>query len=125
MDTAKLYIQGTWLWLEEKRMSQSQGQLMYLTPQNQGYTLSMKLSNDTARFFRNNQPDSVYTFKIQRLAEISGTNFPEDQDPVLVFYRLTNNLRAWHVPFIICPDYLQLQYQYVRSIEGEQIWKKQ
>lgn len=125
MDTARLYIQGTWLWLEEKRITQSGGQLVYLTPQNQGYTLSMKLSNDTARFFRNNQPDSVYTFKIQRLAEISGTNFPEDQDPVLVFYNLYNGLRNSHVPIKICSDYLLLQYQYVSSIVGETIWKKQ
>ena len=125
MDTARLYIQGRWQWLEERRMSQSQGQLVYLTPQNQGYTLSMKLSNDTARFFRNSRPDSVYTFKIQRLAEISGTNFPEDQDTVLVFYNLYNGMRNSYVPLKICGNYLLLQYQYVSSVVGEVIWKKQ
>lgn len=124
LDTARLYIQGTWQWLEEKRYNRGLQKTEYLTPQNQGYTLTLKLSNDTARYFKNNLPDSVYTFKIQRLTEISGTNFPEDNDPVLVFYRLHNGQRNNHVPLKICINYLLLQYQYVTSIGGETIWKK-
>lgn len=125
LDTCRSLIQGNWTWLEEKRFDQVQQIFVYLTPQNQGYSLSLRLLNDTARFYKNNQPDSVYTFKVVRLTEISGTNFPEDNDPVLVFFNLHNGLRSFHVPIKICSNYLLLQYQYVRSIEGEQIWKKQ
>ena len=125
LDTAKLYIQGTWQWLEEKRYNRGLQKTEYLTPQNQGYTLIMKLNNDTARFFKNNRPDSVYTYKVIRLTEISGTNFPEDQDPVLAFYNIHNGLRSSYVPLKICSNYLLLQHQYVSSIVGERIWKKQ
>lgn len=125
IDSVKFYIQGTWQWIEEKRMDRTLQKFIYLTPQNQGYTRKLKLGNDTARFFKNNRPDSVYLYKVIKLTEITGTNFPEDEDPVLAFYRLADNARVSFVPLRICPTYLQLQYQYVRSIEGQQIWKKQ
>lgn len=125
IDTARLYIKGYWNWLEEKRYNRGLQKTIYLTPQNQGYTLSMKLSNDTAYFFKNNVPDSVYTYKVLRQNEITGTNYPEDQDPALVFYRTYDGQRNSYVPLKICSNYLILQYQFVRSIEGEQIWKKQ
>jgi len=125
LDSCKTLILGNWTWLEEKRVNRLLQKFEYLTPQNQGYTLSLRLLNDTARFFKNNLPDSVYTFKVVRLTEISGTNFPEDYDPVLVFYNLHNGLRDSYVPIKVCRNYLLLQYQYVRSIEGEKIWKKQ
>lgn len=125
LDTVKLYIQGSWQWMEEKKVDRVQQKFVYLTPQNQGYSLTLKLNNDTARFFKNNQPDSVYTYRVVLLHEISGTNFPEDNDPVLVFYNLYNGLRNSHVPLKICSDYMLLQYQYVTSNGGESIWKKQ
>lgn len=125
LDSCKSLIQGNWTWLEEKRFDRVQQKFVYLTSQNQGYSLSLRLLNDTANFYKNNQPDSVYTFKVVRLTEISGTNFPEDNDPVLVFYSLYNGMRKWHVPIKICSNYLVLQYQYVSSIGGEAIWKKQ
>ena len=125
IDTVTLYIQGTWEWLEEKRYNRGLQKIEYFTPKTQGYSLTLKLSNDTARYFKNNLLESTYTFKIQRLTEISGTNFPEDQDPVIVFYNLHNGLRSSYVPLKICSNYLLLQYQFVRSIEGEWIWKKQ
>jgi hypothetical protein len=125
LDTAKLYIQGYWNWLEEKRYSRGLQKTVYLTPQNQGYTLSMKLSNDTAYFFRNNKPDSIYTYKVLLQREITGTNYPEDNDPALVFYSVNTGIRQWYTPIMICQDFLILQGQYVTSIGGEQIWKKQ
>lgn len=125
IDTVKFYIQGTWEWLEERRPNRLLQEMEYLTPQNQGYTLTLKLYNDTARFFKNNQPDSVYTYKIQRLTEITELHFPEDSVPVLVYYNLNNGIRAWHVPIKICSNYILLQSQYVTSIGGEAIWKRQ
>lgn len=125
LDTARLYIQGTWHWLEEKRVDRVQQKFVYLTPQNQGYTLAMRFSKDTVRFFKNDQPDSVYTYTVTRQTEITGTSFPEDNDPVLVFYNLHNGLRSSYVPLKICTDYLLLQHQYVSSVVGQRIWKKQ
>lgn len=125
LDTAKFYIQGNWNWLEEKRYSRGLQKTVYLTPQNQGYTLSMKLNNDTAYFFRNNIADSIYTYKVILQGEITGTNYPEDNDPVLVFYRIYDGQRESYVPLKICENYLLLQYQYVSSIVGEIIYKKQ
>lgn len=118
-------IRGNWTWLEEKRVDRLRQDYVYLTPKNQGYTLSLCLSNDTARFFKNNRPDSVYTYKVVRLTEISGTNFPEDNDPVLLLNSLHNGLRDSHVPIKICGNYLVLQYQFVTSNSGELIWKRQ
>lgn len=125
LDTARLYIQGTWQWLEEKRYNRGLQKTVYLTPQNQGYTLTMRISNDTLRFYKNNRPDSVYTYKILLQHDITGTDYPEDGEPALVFYRLYDGLRSNYVPLSICSDFLQLQYQYVTSIGGQETWKKQ
>ena len=125
LDSCKALIKGSWTWLEEKRASFTQLDYQYLTPKNQGITRILKFSNDTARFFKNNLPDSVYTFKILRLAEISGTNFPEDNDPIIVYYNLHNGLRRSFVPLKICHKFLLLQHQFVSSVVGEQIWAKQ
>lgn len=125
LDTAKLYIQGYWNWLEEKRYSRGLQKTVYLTPQNQGYTLGMKLSNDTAYFFKNNKADSIYIYKVLLQGDVTGTNYPEDSDPALVFYRIFDGKRSSYVPLKICSDYLSLQYQFVTSIGGETIWKKQ
>jgi hypothetical protein len=124
LDTARLYIQGTWQWLEEKRYNRGLQKTVYLTPQNQGYTLTMKLHNDTARFSRNNQPDSVYKYRVVRLKEISGTNFPEDEDPVIVFINISTDIRQWYVPIKICDTFLVMQSQYTTSLGGEGIYKK-
>jgi len=125
LDSCRILLAGTWTWLEEKRMNWGQQGFLYLTPKTEGYTLARQFLNDTARFFRNGRPDSVYTYKVLLLTEISGTNFPEDYDPVVVFYSLHNGLRDSHVPLKICGNYLVFQYQYVTSIAGETIWKKQ
>lgn len=124
LDTIMQYIKGTWQWLEEKRIDRGQQKFIYLTPQNQGYSLILQLSDSIAKFYKNNQQDSIYTYRIIRLTELTGTNFPEDQDPVLVFYSIHNGQRRSHVPLKICSNYLLLQYQFVRTIEGEQIWRK-
>lgn len=125
LDTIRFYIKGNWEWLQEKRADRVQQKFVYLTPKTEGYSLTLALGNDTARFYKNNLPDSVYTYKVVRLAEISGTSFPEDSLPVLVFYNLYNGMRNSHVPIKICSNYMLLQYQYVSSIVGEDIWKKQ
>jgi hypothetical protein len=98
---------------------------VYLTPQTEGYTLSLRLIDDTARFFKNNRPDSVYTYKVVRMTEVTGTNYPEDQLPVLVLYNLYNGIRWSFVPLKVCNDYLVLQGQYVSSIAGELTYKRE
>ncbi|MCO6461006.1 MAG: hypothetical protein J5I59_06355 [Saprospiraceae bacterium] len=125
LDTAKIYIQGDWSWLEEKRYSRGLQKTVYLTPHNQGYTFGMKLSNDTAYFYKNNKLDSVYLYKVFLQGDVTGTDYPEDSEPALVFYRIYDGKRNSYVPLKICSNYLILQYQFVTSNGGETVWKKQ
>jgi hypothetical protein len=124
LDSCKLLIQGNWTWLEELRLDRIQQKFVYLTPQTEGYSLTLQLLNDTARYYKNNKPDSIYTYKILRLSEISGTNFPEDSMPVFVLYNLHNGLRTFHVPLKICSNFLLLQHQFVSSVVGQRIWER-
>ena len=124
LDSSKSLINGTWVWLEEKYFNLLDGRYDYRTPKTNGYTRSLSFINDTARFYKNNRPDSVYTYKIVRLAELTGTNYPEDNDPVLVFYNLHNGIRHDFVFLNVCREYLYLDYE-SRRHGGYEIWKKQ
>ena len=125
IDTAQKLINGTWDWLEEERFDQRQQKFVFLTPTSQGYSLKMIFQNDTVTFFKNNQMQIAYTYSIVPLKVISGTSYPEDEDPVIVFYNIPTGIRDTHVPFKICTNFLLMQYQFVRSVDGQQIWKKQ
>jgi hypothetical protein len=121
IDTINKYIRGDWEFLEELRCSWDGCQ--YLTPKSSGmYHITLKLSNDTARFFKNNMPDSVYNFKIQREFEIS--NYPPDSLPVIVYYSFYTGIRRTYVPIMICKNQLLMQYQFVSSSVGERIWTR-
>lgn len=124
IDTIKMYIQGTWTWLQEERPVRGLQTTKYLTPKSEGYSLELRLQDDIATYYKCGVVDDSYKFAVIRLKEISGTNFPEDEDPVLIFYDLKTGLRKTHVPLKICPDYLILQYQYVSSVVGEYTWKR-
>lgn len=124
IDSARLFIQGTWEWLEEKRVTRTDG-IIYLTPQTEGYNLTMKINKDSSiQYFKNGIADSIYVYKILRIGEITGTNYPEDNYPALVTYHSYNGLRNSYIPIQICADYLLEQAQYVSSVSGELIWKK-
>ncbi|MBS4064627.1 MAG: hypothetical protein KGZ74_08705 [Chitinophagaceae bacterium] len=127
IDTLKQLLPGSWIWLQEERYVRTPegAKLMYLTPKTEGYTLKMVFRNDSAFSYKNNILDSVYKYNVVKLRIISGTNFPEDEDPVLVFYTLSTGLRSYHVPIKGCNNYLVKQFQYVSSIAGETIWKKE
>ena len=119
IDTINTFIHGTWEFLEELRCSWDGCQ--YLTPKSPGMNrITLKLSNDTARFFKNSMPDSVYKFRIQREFEIS--NYPPDSLPVIVYYSFYTGLRRTYVPIMICENQLLMQHQFVSSIVGESIW---
>ncbi len=120
---AKIFIKGTWEWIEEKRIVRGQDGFSYLTPKTEGYTLRMIIGDSTLRILKNNE-STDYKYKIQLLGEISGTTFPEDSLPVFVRYRLSDGVREAHVPIKICNEYLLQQYQFVSSILGERIWRK-
>lgn len=121
IDTINRYIQGTWEFLEELRCSWDGCQ--YLTPSSPGmYRTTLKLSSDTARFFKNNTPDSVYKFRIQREFEIS--NYAPDSLPVIVYYSFYTGIRRTYVPIMICKDQLLMQHQLVSSFVGESIWAR-
>ena len=119
IDSINKYIQGTWEWKEELRVSWDG--IRYLTPQTPGMHHDyLKLSNDTARFFRDNKYDSVYKFRIQRELEI--TNYPTDSMWVIVYYSFYTGLRRSYVPILISKNQLLMQHQFVSSIVGENIW---
>lgn len=120
---AKIYIKGTWEWIQDKRIVRGQNGISYMTPETEGYNLKMIIGDSTLRYFKNNEFKD-YKYKIQLLGEISGTNFPEDSLPVFVKYRISDGLREGYVPIKICNGYLLEQYQFVSSIVGEWIWKK-
>ena len=124
VDSCRALIAGNWTWRETKILNRLEGRNDYITPKTEGITRSLSFINDTARFYKNNRPDSVYTYKIVRLAELTGTNYPEDNDPVLVFYQLYNGRRYDFVPLNICREYLYLDYE-SRRHGGYEIWKKQ
>jgi len=124
LDTIKQSFNGTWEFVQEKRVERIQEGFYYLTPQSQGYNLRMQIIYDTVKYFRNTTQDSVYRYKILKQADITGTNNPDDNEPVLVFYNTYNGLRNSYVPIKSCGNYLILQFQAVTSIVGEQIWKK-
>lgn len=123
LDTAKLYISGSWAWLQEERRQRGKP-IEYLTAKNQGYSRTLELKGETAKFYKCGQIESTFKFSIKRLKEISGTNFPEDDDPILVFYNLQTGIRSSYVPLRICDRYLILQGQYVSSIAGEETWRR-
>lgn len=123
IDSIKKFLPGTWVWLHEKRWNQREGKYEYLTPKTEGYSLTLNFDANKAYYFKNNRPDSVYTYKLELLSSI--TNFPEDSIPILVFYTISTGKRHTFIPIQICPSFLIMQYQYVRSIEGDFTWKKQ
>lgn len=124
IDSVKMYIHGTWTWLQEARPIRELQTTKYLTPKTEGYSLELKLHGDTATYYKCNKVDAVYKFAIVKLKEISGTNFPEDENPVLVYYDLNTGLRHTHVPIVICKNYCILQYEDVSSFVGPFTWKK-
>jgi hypothetical protein len=125
IDTIKATIEGRWEWVQEKRANWVQQRTDYLTPCTEGYTYRLELKNDTARYYKSNQPSSVNKYAVVKLKVITGTNFPEDEDPVLVFYNLTTGVREAHVPLYICDTYMLLQHQFVSSVVGPRLWQRQ
>jgi hypothetical protein len=121
IDTINMYINGTWEFLEELRCGRNGCE--YLTPESpRMYKISLKLSGDTARFYVNNQPDSIYQYRIQWLYEF--TNYPGDTLPVLVYYSFYTGLRKSQVPIMICSNQILMQHQFVSSYVGERLWMR-
>lgn len=126
IDTVKMYIEGTWTWLQEKRV-QLGFPTEYLTPKSEGYSLELKLKNDTATYYKCNKIDSQYRFAIIKWKDAPGSGtagFPEGELPVLIYYNLSTGTRVIDVPLVLCNNYCILQYQYVSSFFGPYTWKK-
>lgn len=126
LDTIKMFINGRWTWLQEERVQRGQP-IRYLTPKLEGYSLELKLKNDTATYYKCNQIDSQYRFAVIKWKDVPGAGtagFPEGEWPVLIYYDLKTGVRAQGTPVKICSTYLILQYQYVSSIVGPYTWKR-
>ncbi len=106
----------------KKIFSRELGGYYYLTPQTQGYSATLTLSNDTARFYKNNQPDSIYRFSILREKDI--TTMPEDSLPVIAYYRLQTGLMESYFRIKICKNFLVTEQSYRADMTGDDIWEK-
>lgn len=123
IDSIKKFLPGTWVWLQEKRANRGGQKYEYLTPKTEGYTLTLKFEGNKAYYFKNSQPDSIYTYDVVRELTITGN--AEDSLPIIVFYTISNGLRYQYVPVKACPSFLLMQYQFVTSLFGEDTWRKQ
>lgn len=123
LDTARMLISGTWIWLQEERRQRGKP-VEYLTPKNQDYSRTLELNGEIGKFYKCDELQLTRKFDIVKLKVITGTDYPEDEDPVLVMYDLESGVRTSHVPLRICNNYLILQGQYVSSIGGEETWKR-
>ena len=119
----KTYIKGTWEWVQEERRERGSG-TRYLTPKTEGFTRTMIMKDSIMQFLENNKVTGEFKYKVGLTGEYTGTNYPEDSLPALIFYRLSDGVKDSHVPIKMCDKYLVLQEQYVSSIVGEEIWKK-
>lgn len=122
MDTINKYIHGTWKWVEDNRYNRLKNEYEYFTPKIRGYNITLILSGDTARFFKNETIDSTYQFRIQRELEITGV--PTDSLPVLVYYSFYTGSRRSYVPILICKYQLIMHYGGYNDLLDESIWEK-
>jgi hypothetical protein len=123
IDSIKKDLSGTWVWLQEYRFNQRDRKFEYLTPKTEGYSLTLKFDGNRASYFKNNKPDSVYNYDVEMLSSITG--FVEDSIPILVLYTVNTGLRNSYVPVQSCPTFLLTKSQFVSSVLGEFVWKKQ
>ena len=121
---SQTYIKGTWEWVEEHRIERGQNGERYLTPKTEGYTRRMIFRDSIMQFLKNNNVEGEFKYKVSFTGDYTGTNYPEDSLPALIFYKLPDGGEYSHIPIKICDKYLVLQNQYVSSIIGEEIWKK-
>ena len=122
MDTINKYIQGTWKWVENNKYNRLKNEYEYSTPKTRGYNITLILSGDTARFYKNENIDSTYQFRIQRELEITG--IATDSLPVLVYYSFYTGLRRSYVPILICKYQLLMHYGGFNDLLDESIWEK-
>lgn len=123
LDTVKMKIEGTWVWLQEERRQRGQP-IQFLTPQSEGYSRTLILESGNATFYKCNNIDESYKYDVFKWKEITGTNYPEDEFTVLAYYDSSTGAISNSVPILACNEYLVIQYQYVSSILGEETWIK-
>ena len=122
MDTINKYIQGTWKWAEHKLFASQTGEYIYMTPKTEGYNITLKISGDTAKFYRNSSADSTYRFQILKESDITG--WPDDSQPVIAYYSFITGLRESYFRVKICQNYFVAEQSYRSDIVGDVIWKR-
>lgn len=119
MDTINMYIQGNWEWVEEYRVTRTFAG--YVTPNTPGENhLTLKLKGDSLQFFINNNPDSIYRYRIQLLSDL--TNYPDDSLPIINYFSFNTGMGGGRIPIMICKNQLLMQTQYTTSSGGEKLW---
>ena len=107
---------------EGKYFNYQTGEYFYETPQTRGYVITLKLSGDTAKFYKNSKADSTYRFKILKESDVTG--WPDDQAPVIAFYRFATGVRGSYFRIKICEKYLVTEQSYSSDLGGDSIWER-
>lgn len=119
---SKKLIVGKWTWVSELYWGRLTGQYILKTPQTEGYTRQLTVSNSTLVYFKNNILAEKYRYDL--VDEKSVTNYPSDSTNVLVFKDYSTGLRTNYVHYLVCNDTLTLNFQIRSDIGGQEKWTK-
>jgi hypothetical protein len=122
IDTINKYIPGTWKWAEDKLFASQTGEYVYMTPETEGYSVTLKISGDTARFYKNSLADSTYRFQILKESDITG--FPEDDKSVIAYYSFATGLRRNYLRIRICQGCFVTEQSYRSDAGSDRIWER-
>jgi hypothetical protein len=105
VDSAKMYIEGTWNWLQEVRTPGSPP-MLYFTPKTTGYSLTMVIKDGTAKIYKCDEKIDEYKMKVAKMRENSQRNNPEDDYAVVEQFDIITGKNIGVIPIAICSQYL-------------------
>jgi hypothetical protein len=121
INSVEMFIYKKWEWTESRQIDRS-GTTIYSYPKVEGYSLQLKLTSDTAIFYKNNFPDVSYKFRVCLEKEI--TNDSSDDKTVIVMYDLTSGSYHHYYRIQACENFLVLLQSYRSDISPDMIYKK-
>jgi hypothetical protein len=119
-DTIQNYVQGDWDWRENR--TYDRGGLFYQSPGTEGYTVQLSIHNNDVVFFKSYSIPIAYKFKILREKAI--TQWPDDNEPIMALYEITNGNYHHYYRIYMCKEYLLLDLSYKSDVSPEMIYKR-
>lgn len=121
-DSITKHIHGNWEWVEGKRLNSVDNFFYFITPKTEGYKIRLRITGDSAWFFKNGVSSSLYKFLILKESDI--TNWPDDNLPVIAFYDLNSGVRQSYFRIKICQSYLVTELLYRSEVGSDRIYKR-